>query len=63
MYFRSADFKPSDLLLNNQNVVLKMGQSRPLFVYFCIFLITMSTIQIEKAEMVCLGFEPAAAGW
>ena len=41
---------------------LKMGQSRPLFVYFRSFLITIS-IQIEEAYMVCLGFEPGAAGW
>ena len=41
---------------------LKMGQSRPLFVYFHSFLVTIS-IQIEKAQMVCLGFEPGAAGW
>ena len=27
----------------------KMGQSRPLFVYFCPFLITISIIQIEKS--------------
>ena len=40
----------------------KMGQSRPLFVYFCSFLITIS-IQIEKAQMVCLGFEPGAVVW
>ena len=39
----------------------KMGQSRPLFVYFRHFLITISII--EKAQMVCLGFEPGAAGW
>ena len=40
---------------------LKMGQSRPLFVYICSFLVTIS-IQIEKTKMVCLGFEPGAAG-
>ena len=41
----------------------KMGQSRPLFVNFCSFLITISMIQIAKSLDVCLGFEPAAAGW
>ena len=40
-----------------------MGQSRPLFVYFRHFLIKISIIQIQKAKMVCLGFEPAAARW
>ena len=45
------------------NFFLKMGQSRPLFVYFCPLLITISIIQIEKAYMVCLVFETAAAGW
>ena len=34
----------------------KMGQSRPLFVYFCSFLITISIqIQIEKSIDVVLG--------
>ena len=33
---------------------LKMGQSRPLFVYFCSFLITIS-IQIEKSVDGVLG--------
>ena len=33
------------------------------FVHFLPFLITISIIQIEKAQMVCLGFEPGAAGW
>ena len=41
---------------------LKTGQSRPLFVYFRSFLITISIIQIENS-MVCLGFEPRAAEW
>ena len=40
-----------------------MGRSRPLSVYFRPFLITISIIQIDKAQKVCLGFEPAAAGW
>ena len=40
-----------------------MDQSCPLFVYFSPSLLTISTIQIEKAYMVCLGFEPAAAEW
>ena len=40
-----------------------MGQSRPLFVYFHHFLVTISIIQIEKTQMVCLGFEPATTGW
>ena len=33
----------------------KMGQSRPLFVYFCSFLITISIIQIEKSIDGVLG--------
>ena len=32
-----------------------MGQSRPLFVYFCSFLITISIIQIEKSVDGVLG--------
>ena len=44
-------------------VFFKMGRSRPLFVYFRPFLITISIIQIDKAQMVCLGFEPAAEEW
>ena len=32
-----------------------MGQSRPLFVYFCPFLITISIIQIEKSVDGVLG--------
>ena len=34
---------------------LKMGQSRPLFVYFCAFLITISIIPIEKSLTGVLG--------
>ena len=33
------------------------------FVYYRPFLIKISIIQIEKVWMVCLGFEPGAAGW
>ena len=33
-----------------------------LFAYFRSFLVTIS-MQIEKAQMVCLGFKPGAAGW
>ena len=36
-------------------VLLKMGLSRPLFVYFCHFLITISIIQIEKSVDGVLG--------
>ena len=39
-----------------------MGQSRPLFVYFRPFRVTIP-IQIEKEQMVCLGFKPGTAGW
>ena len=34
-----------------------MGQSRPLFVYFCSFLITISIIQIEKSIDGVLGIQ------
>ena len=37
---------------------LKMGRSQSLFVNFRSFLYTISIIQIEKVQMVCLGFEP-----
>ena len=40
-----------------------MVQSRPLFVYFCPFIIAISITQIEKALTVCMGFVPTAAGW
>ena len=36
-------------------LLLKMGKSRPLFVYFSYFLITISIIQIEKREDGVLG--------
>ena len=35
----------------------KMGQSRPLFVYFCPFLITISLIQIVKSIDGVLGIQ------
>ena len=38
----------------------KMGQSRPLFVYF---LITISITQIEKSVDGVLGIRTWAAGW
>ena len=38
-------------------IFLKMGQSRPLFVYFRPFLITISTIQIEKNTDDVLGIQ------
>ena len=34
-----------------------MGQSRPLFVYFCYFLDTISIIQIEKSVDGVLGIQ------
>ena len=40
-----------------------MGQSRPLFVYFRPFLITISIIQIEKSVVGVLGIRTRAAGW
>ena len=44
----------------------KVGQSRPLFVYFSFFshdkYSTNMTIN-DKAEMVCLRLEPGAAVW
>ena len=45
-------------------VLNKMGQTRPIFFYFRPFPITMQ-IQIKKSKalMLCLGFEPWAAGW
>ena len=60
-----ASFNQSEDIISEQNsyCFFKMGQSRPLFVYFRSFLITISIIQIEKAQMVCLGFEPRAKGW
>ena len=39
-----------------------MGPSRPLFVYFRSFLVSIST-QIEKSIDDVMGFEPRAAGW
>ena len=48
----------------------KMGQSRPLFLYFCSFHISiqMKNIQFEhhklkKAEIVCWGLKPRVAWW
>ena len=41
---------------------VKMVQSQPRFVYFRSFLITIQ-IQIENAQMSCLGIEPRAAKW
>ena len=44
------------LILTSTNVFFKkMGQSRPLFVYFCYFLDTISIIQIEKIVDGVLG--------
>ena len=40
----------------------KMGQSRPLFVYFRLFHITQFK-KLMKAQIVCLGLKPGAAGW
>ena len=42
-----------------------MGKFKALFVYFRPFLIpiTISSTQMEKAQMVYLGFKPGAAGW
>ena len=39
-----------------------MGQSRPLFVYFCLFHITQFN-KLMKALIMCLGLEPGATGW
>ena len=40
----------------------EMGQSRPLFDYFCLFHITHYN-KLIKALMVWLGLEPRVAGW
>ena len=40
-----------------------MGQSWPLFVYYCLFYVTQIKHELIKALMVCLGLEPGAAGW
>ena len=42
---------------------LKMGQSRPLSVYFRLFYMTQIKYNLLKAWMVCLGLEPGAAEW
>ena len=44
-------------------IFLKMGQSRPLFVYFHLFYMTQIKYKSIKAYMVCLGLEPGAAEW
>ena len=36
-------------------IFVKLGQSRPLFVYFCSFLVKISIIQIEKSIDGVLG--------
>ena len=46
--------KETDIFLFLFNFFFKMGQSRPLFVYFCSFLVTIS-IQIEKSIDGVLG--------
>ena len=42
---------------------LIMGLSRPLFVYFRLFYMSQFKYNLIKAQMVCLGFKPGAAGW
>ena len=39
-----------------------MGQSRPLLFIFVLFLLQFQ-YKLKKVQMVCLGFEPGAAGW
>ena len=43
--------------LNSQKIFFPMGRSRPLFVYFCSFLITISMIQIEQAKDGVIGIQ------
>ena len=47
------------------SLLKNMGQSRPLFVYFCSFLIpiTISIIQIGKSVDGVLGIRTRVAGW
>ena len=45
----------SNLMAKKLGFLRKMGQSRPLFVYFCHFLDTISIIQIEKSVDGVLG--------
>ena len=44
-------------------LLLKICQSRPLFVYFRLFYMTQIKYKLIKALIVCLGLEPGAAGW
>ena len=53
MYTVNMFFSFFDILL----CFLKMGQSRPLYVYFRHFLITISIIQIEKSVDGVLGIQ------
>ena len=56
-----------DLLLGKYLPVkpafLKMGQSRPLFVYFRLFYMTQIKYKLIKALMACLGLEPTELWW
>ena len=49
---------------NSLEQFFKMGLTRPLFVYFRSFHVTNITqiLKLIKAYIVCLGFEPRAAG-
>ena len=40
-----------------------MGQSQPLFLFIFILFSFQFQYKLKKAKMVCLGFEPKAAGW
>ena len=39
-----------------------LGESRPLLVLFRHFHIPIR-LQIQKMEMLCMGFEPGSSGW
>ena len=41
----------------------KLGQSRPLFLFIFVLFSLQIQYKLKKALMVCLGFEPWAAGW
>ena len=55
LFFKNPEMRSSLIFLN-------MGLSRSLFIYYLSFHVTIQ-VQIQKAQMLCLGFEPGATGW
>ena len=63
LYFLNGQSSASFLFIFSLFFLKKMGLSRPLFLFIFVLFSLQFQFKLKKASLVCLGFEPGAAGW